>query len=313
MSYYEQVLQGDIRATAKLIRQADDAFERAKDDLKKIHAHTGKAAVVGVTGNPGAGKSSLVDRMIDCFREDGRKVGVIAIDPTSPFTGGAIMGDRVRMERHFADEKVFIRSMATRGHLGGLSKSTGEIIRIMEAWGADPVIVETVGVGQAEIDIVNMADTSIVVMTPGMGDEVQAIKAGVMEIADIFVVNKADRAGADKTANEVRMMLEMAPNVGKGNWMPKILMTVAFRNEGVKEVVEAVYAHRTFLKQAGELKKKKREREALHFYDLLQDSLKHRVFALLSEAHYEGWKEKLAERTLDPYSLVEQLEKEMLR
>ena len=196
MALADNVLAGDQRSAARLMRLADDLHPGVPDVLQTLFPHTGRSQIIGITGNPGSGKSTLVDRLITHYRNEGRYVGVIAVDPTSPFTGGAILGDRVRMNRHFNDEKVFIRSMATRGHLGGLSKSAGEVLLIMEALGCDPILVETVGVGQAEVEIAGFAQTSIVVTVPGLGDEIQAIKAGIMEIADVFAVNKADREGA---------------------------------------------------------------------------------------------------------------------
>ncbi len=313
MDLYESVLQGEVRAAAKLMRLVDDDFESAINIMKRLYAHTGRADVIGVTGNPGAGKSSLVNYMIDRYRKRNRKVGVVAIDPTSPFSGGAILGDRVRMDRHFEDEGVFIRSLATRGHLGGLSKSTGEVIRVMEAWGADPVIVETVGVGQDEVDVAKMARTSIVVMVPGMGDEIQAIKAGIMEIADIFVVNKADRTGADRAVRDINMMLDLVHPEGDDPWRPRILRTVAFRNEGIDELVDAADAHREWLERTGKLSEKRRRNAELQFFDLLYERISKRIRKRLDLPEYEGWSEKLAGRDRDPYDLAERLEAELMR
>ncbi|RJO74037.1 MAG: methylmalonyl Co-A mutase-associated GTPase MeaB [Myxococcales bacterium] len=307
MSLAPKVLAGDLRAAARLMRLCDDDFASVVEVMKAIYPHTGKSAIVGVTGNPGSGKSSLVDRMVQRYRAHSKKVGVVAIDPTSPFSGGAIMGDRVRMNRHFGDEGVFIRSLATRGHLGGLSKSTAEVTRVMEAWGADPVIVETVGVGQDEVDIVKMAQTSIVVMVPGLGDEIQAIKAGLMEIADIFVVNKADLAGADRAVADIQYMLEMVPPAEPDAWKPRILRTVAFRDEGVDEVVRAVDEHRDWLGRTGRMEAKQRERSEVQFFDLALSRLADRLRATLAKDEFAGWSERLSQRKQDPYTLLEQI------
>ncbi len=312
MELYEKVVAGNLRAASRLMRLCDDDFEGNVDQMKALYPHTGKAAIIGVTGNPGSGKSTLVDRMIARYRKQGCRVGVVAIDPTSPFSGGAIMGDRLRMENHFTDEEVFIRSLATRGHLGGLSKSTGEIIRVMEAWGADPVIVETVGVGQAEVDVAKMAHTSIVVMVPGLGDEIQAIKAGLMEIADVFVVNKADREGCERTYNDVQTMLEMVHPQGDDPWQPRVLKTIAFKDEGIDEVVDAVQAHRDWLIKTGQLEKRKRQNAELQFFDLLYDAFNQKVQGMLASDEYRDWRERLAQREMDPYSLVEDLKHRLI-
>ncbi len=208
-SLSERVLEGDVRAASRLMRHIDDGEEGATAELRALFPKTGRAYIIGITGSPGAGKSTLTDRLIAKYRKAGKKVGVIAVDPTSPFTGGAILGDRIRMQDHATDPGVFIRSLATRGNLGGLSRATGDCIRVMDAMGQDVVIVETVGVGQDEIDIAQMAHTTIVVTVPGMGDDIQAIKAGILEVADVFAINKADLDGADRMVRELRMMLEL--------------------------------------------------------------------------------------------------------
>ncbi len=267
----ERVLQGDVRATARLLRCIDDRNGPWRRALADLHPHTGRAWVLGITGNPGAGKSTLTDQLVTYYRRAGLRVGVIAVDPSSPFTGGAILGDRIRMQRHALDAEVFIRSMATRGELGGLSRSTADAVRVLDAWGAAMVIVETVGVGQDELEIARLAHTTAVVMAPGMGDEVQAIKAGILEIADVFVVNKADRDGADATVRDLEMMIALgheilhsgAHSVGHrgarldlaearhraaaNEWLTPIVKTVASRGEGVAQVAEAVAKHRAWL------------------------------------------------------------------
>ncbi len=240
-----KVIAGEVRAVSRLIRDIDDGNTEVRSILKDLYAHTGKAYVIGITGSPGVGKSTIVDQLISHLRDQGKSVGVLSVDPTSPFTGGAILGDRIRMQRHAADEGVFIRSMATRGAFGGLSHSTRSAIKVLDAMGKEYILVETVGVGQDEIDVVGCADTTIVVMPPGMGDDIQAIKAGVLEIADIFVVNKADLDGATKAVNHLKGMLELdsAKYVGE-RWKPPILMIEAVRGRGISDLLDAIEQHR---------------------------------------------------------------------
>lgn len=246
----EKVLSGDIRAAARLISNIDNGVPGVRDVLKELYPHTGNAYVIGITGAPGVGKSTLVDRLIKNLRERDKKVGVIAIDPTSPFSGGAILGDRIRMQRHSSDREVFIRSLATRGHFGGLTLSTRGAIDVMDAMGKDYIIVETVGVGQDEVDIVKKAHTTAIVVIPGMGDDIQAIKAGILEIGDLFIINKADREGVDKTLNDLMTMIDM----GKGKaeedqWRPPVLKTIASENSGIDKVIGEVENHRKYITQ----------------------------------------------------------------
>ncbi len=279
-SLAERVLRGDIRATAQLIRKIDDGDKQVFSDLATLYGHAGRAYVIGFTGSPGVGKSTLVDKIITRFREDGKTVGVLAIDPTSPFSGGAILGDRIRMQRHFLDDGVFIRSLATRGKFGGLTRSTSDAIVIMDAMGKDVIIVETVGVGQDEVDIVNSAHTSIVVTVPGMGDDIQAIKAGLMEIGDLFVVNKADRDGSAKTVREILFMLQMnGDRVRFHGWEPIVVECVATQEKGVDDVYKAILNHKRHLQNLGRdrLLEIERHRVLNQFMDLFKEGLLERA------------------------------------
>jgi LAO/AO transport system kinase len=307
MSLAEQVLEGNIRAAARLMRDIDDGRPQAIDELKQLYPRTGNAYIIGITGPPGAGKSTLVDQLTASFRGRGKKVGVVAIDPTSPFTGGAILGDRIRMNRHSCDEGVFIRSLATRGSLGGLSRSTSDVALVMDGLGMDIVIIETVGVGQDEVDIVKEAHTTCVVMVPGLGDDIQAIKAGILEIGDIFVVNKADREGADRTARELNTMLEMRHAV-EGNWNPRVMQTEAQRGTGIDELTEEILKHRDFLLSSGTITDFLRERNQRHFMDLLRDTLFRKSLQLLAQDAALGKVvTDMNDNRTDPYSAVEEI------
>ncbi len=307
MSLAEQVLNGNIRAAARLMRDIDDNRPQAVADLKLLYPRTGNAYILGITGPPGAGKSTLVDQLTASFRKKGNRVGVVAIDPTSPFTGGAILGDRIRMNRHATDEGVFIRSLATRGALGGLSRSTSDVALVMDALGMDIVIIETVGVGQDEVDIVKAAHTTCVVMVPGLGDDIQAIKAGILEIGDIFVVNKADREGADRTARELATMLEfrMAP---EGLWNPHVLKTEAQRGTGIEELVGEILQHREYLFSSESINDFLRERNLRHFMDILRDSLFKKALAFMeTDGTLERLLDGMANHSVDPYSAAEKV------
>lgn len=307
MALAERILAGDVRAAARLMRDIDDGFKSAVEELKLLYPHTGNAFIIGITGPPGAGKSTLVDQITAAYRRRNKRVGIVAIDPTSPFTGGAILGDRIRMNRHAEDEGVFIRSLATRGHLGGLSRSTGDVANVMDAMGMDVVIIETVGVGQDEIDIVRMAHTTVVVMVPGLGDDIQAIKAGILEIGDVFVVNKADRDDADRTARELAAMLEMNPEKDR-EWQPKVLKTEASRNRGIEELVNEVEAHRGYLYHSGAIRRLLEEKNSRLFLELLKDRLFAEVYGHIHvNGRFREIVDALVNRKQDPYSAVEEI------
>ncbi|HEX8961107.1 MAG TPA: methylmalonyl Co-A mutase-associated GTPase MeaB [Geobacteraceae bacterium] len=307
MSLAEKVLQGEIRAAARLMRDIDDGLKSSVQELKRLYPHTGNAFIVGITGPPGAGKSTLVDQITAAYRARGKRVGIVAVDPTSPFTGGAILGDRIRMNRHADDDGVFIRSLATRGHLGGISRSTGDVVNVMDAMGMDVVIIETVGVGQDEIDIVRMAHTTVVVMVPGLGDDIQAIKAGILEIGDVFVVNKADRDEADRTVRDLAVMLEMNPDKDRG-WRPKVLKTEASRNRGIEELVNELEAHREYLHSSGAISHFLEEKNVTLFLDILKERLFEEVY---SHIHVNGRFREVVDgmmaRRKDPYTAVEEI------
>ncbi|MCP3980031.1 MAG: methylmalonyl Co-A mutase-associated GTPase MeaB [bacterium] len=298
----ERLTDGDVRALARAISLAEDQGAAAIELLRSAFPHTGRASIIGLTGPPGAGKSSLVDRLVTANRAAGRKVGVIAVDPSSTYSGGAILGDRVRMQEHAGDEGVFIRSMATRGHLGGLSRSTNDAIDLMDAAGYDPVLVETVGVGQDEIDIVRTADVVAVVLVPGMGDDIQAIKAGILEIADLFVINKADRVGADRLQSELDYMLSL---VGPGDRpKPPILRTVAVRGDGVAELQQQLEA-RTAQSADPSNVTRRRERARARFLDLLRDRLIRSAVEGMADGELERIVASIAAHETDPYSAVD--------
>jgi LAO/AO transport system kinase len=303
----KRILEGDIRAASRLMRDIDDRIPTALKALKELYPKTGKAYIIGVTGPPGSGKSTIVDKMIEIFRKEGKSVGIVAVDPTSPFTGGAILGDRIRMQRHATDEGVFIRSLATRGCLGGLSRSTQDIVNVMDAMGKDIILVETVGVGQDEVEIVHTAHTSIVVLVPGLGDDIQAIKAGIIEIGDIFVINKCDREGADKIERDLRMVLEMGRKREDG-WEPSIFRTEAILGKGIFELVYGIYRHKQALEQSQTLEKKLKERTKTTFLEILESEvMTHFVEKIEKEGKWESLIDDLAKRRTDPYTVVEKM------
>ena len=301
----ERVLSGDPRAIARAISLIEDESPAGAELVRRIFPSTGKAYLIGVTGPPGAGKSTLVDRMTAGIRKTGKTVGVVAVDPTSSYTGGAILGDRVRMQAHAGDSGVFIRSMATRGHLGGLARETGEAAMVLDAAGKDIVIIETVGVGQDEVDIVRTADVSIVTIVPGTGDEVQALKAGIMEIADIFVVNKADRDGADRTVNSIEAMLTLH-TFADGEWRPPILKTEATTGRGVPELIDMIEKFKAHT--AAEQGNRRRARAEWRLRELLGHRfIKHVEQHVLQPGEFDELLTRIAARETDPYTVVDGL------
>jgi LAO/AO transport system kinase len=310
-SLAQRVVDGDMRAIARAISLIEDEAPAATDLIRRIFPGTGRAYLVGVTGPPGSGKSTLVDRMTSELRTAGKTVGIVAVDPTSPYTGGAILGDRVRMQAHAGDSGVFIRSMATRGHLGGLARATSEVALVLDAAGKDIILIETVGVGQDEIDIVRTADISIVTLVPGSGDEVQALKAGIMEIADIFVVNKADREGADRTVASIEANLSLQ-TFAPGAWRPPILKTEATTGAGVPELVATIERFRTHT--SASQGSRRRARAEFRVRELLaQRFVQHVEQRVLAAGEFDGLLDRIAARELDPYTAVDEIVQRALK
>ncbi len=306
----EQILRGEVRAAARLMRDLDDGVPAAREVLKKLYHHSGRAHIIGITGSPGVGKSTLTDRLIQYLRREGHTVGVVAVDPTSPFSGGAILGDRIRMQRHALDEGVFIRSLATRGHFGGLTASSRAVITVLDAMGKDYILVETVGVGQDEVEIAATAYTTMVVTVPGLGDDIQAIKAGILEVADILVVNKADREGASRTYQDLVQMLDLQSIRKTTSWRPKVFLTQAKEDQGIAELLAGLREHQDFLgkNQGAALLAARYQRVRQEFLELLQGGVYRKLVEQLSlnGRLEEILQEILAKRT-DPYSASEDL------
>ncbi|MEU8221177.1 methylmalonyl Co-A mutase-associated GTPase MeaB [Kribbella sp. NPDC048915] len=302
----ERARDGDSRAVARLISLVEDESPLLREVMTALAPHAGHAHIVGITGSPGVGKSTSTSALVTAYRETGKRVGVLAVDPSSPFSGGALLGDRVRMQDHATDRGVFIRSMASRGHLGGLSWSTPQALRVLDAAGFDVVLVETVGVGQSEVEIAGMADTTLVLLAPGMGDGIQAAKAGILEVGDIYVVNKADRDGVQSVTRDLRAMLALAERP-EGAWVPPILKTVASRNEGVAEVVQAIEDRLEWMRGNGVLTERRRSRARDEIESIATTSLRARFAHLHGDARLDVLAAKVADGDTDPYSAADEL------
>ncbi|HZZ47237.1 MAG TPA: methylmalonyl Co-A mutase-associated GTPase MeaB [Pseudonocardia sp.] len=300
--------EGQQRAVARLISMVEDASPRLREVAEALAPATGRAQVVGITGPPGVGKSTTTSALVTELRKQGKRVGVLAVDPSSPFSGGALLGDRVRMQDHATDSGVFIRSMATRGHLGGLSWATPQALRVLDAAGCDLVLIETVGVGQSEIDVVSLADSTVVLLAPGMGDGIQAAKAGILEVADVFVVNKADRDGAGQTARDLRHMLSLGEDrPGDDTWKPPIIKTVAARSEGIGELAAALDDHREWLNRTGERDRRRQERAESEIESIALAQLRSRMGDLRGRAALPELAKRVVAGELDSYSAADEL------
>jgi GTPase len=300
--------EGDPRSVARLISLVERASPRLREVAERLAPHTGRAQVVGLTGSPGVGKSTTTSALVTAYRAQGRRIGVLAVDPSSPFSGGALLGDRVRMQDHATDSGVFIRSMASRGHLGGLSWATPQALRVLDAAGCEVILVETVGVGQAEVEIASLADTTLVLLAPGMGDGIQAAKAGILEIADLFVVNKADRDGTDQTVRDLRYMQSLGGRHSEpGAWRPPILRTVAPRGEGIDEVVAAIDKHREWMVREGELDRRRQERAAREIEAIAVAALREKMEEVRGSADLRTQAERVAKGETDPYAAADEL------
>jgi LAO/AO transport system kinase len=299
--------EGDPRSVARLISLVEDASPLLREAMAALLPHSGRAAVIGLTGAPGVGKSTTTSAFVTVLRRQDKRVGVLAVDPSSPFSGGALLGDRVRMQDHALDPHVYIRSMASRGHLGGLSWSTPQALRVLDAAGCDVVVVETVGVGQSEVEVAGLADTTVVLLAPGMGDAIQAAKAGILEVGDVYVVNKADRDGADLTVRELRNMLSLGERREPGEWRPPIVKAVASRGEGIEDLVEAIEKHQGWLAETGELQRRRHRRAADEIEAIAVTELRERMGDPRGGAALDDLAGRVVAREIDPYAAADLL------
>ncbi|HTZ95014.1 MAG TPA: methylmalonyl Co-A mutase-associated GTPase MeaB [Terriglobales bacterium] len=304
-SWLDRLHGGDARALARAISMVENRSSGSSELLKAVFPKTGHARILGLTGAPGAGKSTLVDQLAKHYRKHHRTVGIIAVDPTSPYTGGAILGDRIRMQDHFADPGIYIRSMATRGSLGGLARATADVATVLDAAGRDLIMIETVGVGQDEVDIVRLADITIVILVPGMGDDVQSIKAGIMEIADIFVINKSDREGADRVEKEIRALQSLATR--NDRWTPPIVKTVASEGKGIAKLATAIADYEAYLQKENLVLQHKAHNWQDRLIEMLRDTLMEKAREHLGNGNVARYAAEVAEHKRDPYTLVEEI------
>lgn len=312
MDLVKELLNGSRLALARAITAVESEYDEAIDIMKAIYPKTGHARILGVTGAPGAGKSTLTDKIVKQYLQQGKKIGIVAVDPTSPFSGGAILGDRIRMNDLTLNENVFIRSMGTRGSLGGLSKKTSDAVKLMDAFGMDLVIIETVGVGQSEVDIVKNADSVLFVLVPGLGDDIQAIKAGILEIGDVFAINKADRDGCDKLNVEIEMMLDLDSREVK--WRPPIKRTIASKDEGVDELVEALDEHFEFLEDSDELTVRRQDRTRNEIIAMINEQIGRRVAdVVVASDDFNSQVDAVNQRQNDPYTVVNKVLADVLK
>jgi len=305
----DRLRSGDPRVLARAISTVENHTPGWVELLKALFPYSGRARTIGMTGAPGAGKSTLVDQLAKHYRKENRTVGIIAVDPTSPYTGGAILGDRIRMQEHFSDPGIYIRSMATRGSLGGLARTTADVAMVLDASGRDLVMIETVGVGQDEVDIVRVADITVVILVPGMGDDVQTIKAGIMEIADIFVINKSDHEGAERVEREIRALHSLA--IRSDNWTPPIVKTVATNGQGVQELAGVIGEYESYLRKQDLLSQRRTRNWETRLLEMLRDTLLERARAAMPDGDLSRWAAEVAENRRDPYSVVEEITGEL--